>query len=523
MKYRESQLDKDLRKRFANDNAHAILRTISLKEGTIRGLSGLDITFDYPITAIAGKNGAGKSTILALACCAYHNKKDGFKLPKRNNPYYTFSDFFIQHADEVSPEGIEIWYSIAYNNWKKSPSVPTGIGTGWQRRSKKKGGKWNNYDERVKKNVVFLGIERIVPHSERSQSRSYSRAFHDTKSKGWEEKVKEDVGFVLDRRYERFRYLEYSKYNLPIVKVGSTIYSGFNMGAGENALFEIFSTIRSCGQGSLLVLDEIELGLHAEAQLRLIERLKKVCYDTHTQVICTTHSREIFDSLPPYARIFIEKIGDKIEITNGISSDLAFAKLAATSSSNEVEILVEDDISRAILTLVLPTEIRSRVEINLAGSVPRLTRRLADTYAQDRTHPFIVVFDGDQRSKYSENHTYAKSVVESHGEDFQTWFNSHIEYLPGNTWPEFWLVKSAIDNCIPSLARDFSCKPDYLKEILEQGLRAGGHNEFFEIAKRLNMGKDICFQQVAISVIKTFPEDFKPIISHIEQILKDNN
>ncbi len=522
MKYRESQIDKDLYNRFNKDNDHTILKRIILEEGTLRGLSKLDINLNYPITAIAGKNGAGKSTILALACCAYHNNKDGFKLPKRNNSYYTFSDFFIQHADEIYPEGISIQYYIAYNRWRKSTSMPEGVGIGMQRRSKKKGGKWNNYDERVNRNVVFLGIERIVPHIERSQSRSYYHVFHDIESKGWEGKVQNDVGFVLNRQYDEFRYLEFSKYNLPIVKVDNIIYSGFNMGAGENALFEIFSTIRSCGPGSLLVLDEIELGLHAEAQIKLIERLKQVCYDTHTQLICTTHSREIFDSLPPYARIFIEKIGDKIEVTNGISSDLAFAKLAATSSSKEVEILVEDEISKTILELALPTKIRSRVEINIGGSVSRLTRLLSDAYAPSKTRSIIAIFDGDQRNKYSKNIKYAKKMIESHGDEFEKWFNSHIDYLPGDTWPEAWLVSKGIE-CIASLENVLSCDRDSLEVILTQALNAGDHNEFFEIAKMLNIKQEACVHLIANNVVRSFLKDFSLIVSHIEDVLKNNS
>jgi predicted ATP-binding protein involved in virulence len=120
MKYRESQKDKNLRQWFTKDFSRALLRRIILKEGTLRGLNALDISFDYPIVAIAGKNGAGKSTILALACCAFHNNPGGFKLTKRKNPYYTFSDHFIQFQDEVPPAGIEIQYFIAHNNWKKS-------------------------------------------------------------------------------------------------------------------------------------------------------------------------------------------------------------------------------------------------------------------------------------------------------------------------------------------------------------------------------------------------------------------
>jgi predicted ATP-binding protein involved in virulence len=95
MKYSESSKGKKLRQRFANDNAHALLRRIKLEAGELMGINSLDIRFEYPITAIAGKNGAGKSTILALACCAYHNMKQGFKLPKRKTTYYTFSDLFF--------------------------------------------------------------------------------------------------------------------------------------------------------------------------------------------------------------------------------------------------------------------------------------------------------------------------------------------------------------------------------------------------------------------------------------------
>ena len=200
MKFRESNQDRNLRRWFTNDNEHQLLRSIKLKEGSIRGLSPFQIKFDYPITAIAGKNGSGKSTILALACCAFHNRSKGFKLPNRKQTYYTFADFFIQHSDDIPPEGIEIYYSIAHNNWRVSDSYPDGKGVGAQKRSKKKGGKWSDYARRIDRNVVFLGIERIVPHSEKSQSKSYSKSFSHIGEKGWEDDVKDIVGKILGKK-----------------------------------------------------------------------------------------------------------------------------------------------------------------------------------------------------------------------------------------------------------------------------------------------------------------------------------
>ena len=471
------------------------------------------------VTACSQKNRRDKSTILALACCAYHNSKSGFKLPKRKNTYYTFSDFFIQHSDEIPPEGIEIEYFIAHNKWKKTPALPDGIGVGMQRRYKKKGGKWNDYADRAKKNVVFLGIERIVPHSERSQSRSYSRSFSDGAPKGWEDKVKDAVGFVLGRKYSKFRYLEHSKYSLPIVQVGNNIYSGFNMGAGENALFEIFSTIYSCGGGSLLVMDEVELGLHAEAQRRFIERLKDVCYETHTQVICTTHSSEIFDRLPYDARFFVEKVNGSSKITEGISSDFAFAKLSAVPGT-EVELMVEDEVAKAVLLTCLPAAIRARLAINVIGSATALARQLAAINVRGERRPTLAIFDGDQRSKQNDNFEHANSMCENPKGNFSEWFAAHIDYLPGDTWPEAWLIQRATE-CLPSLAQAVSCETDILKDILEYGLQAGKHNEFYEIAKQLGIERDMCLQSIAMIVTSSFQSEFQPLLANITNALED--
>lgn len=519
MKYQESYKDQKIRRQFRNDYSHALLRRIVLKEGVMRGLNSLDVSFQYPITAIAGKNGAGKSTVLALACCAYHNTKSGFKLPKRKNTYYTFSDFFVQHTEEIPPEGIKIEYHIAHNKWKKSSNMPTGVGIGEQFRRKKRGGRWNDYAKRVKKNVVFLGIERIVPHNERSQSRSYSRSFIHAPVKGWECKVKKAVGFVLNKNYDDFKYLEYSKYSLPIVQVGDTIYSGFNMGAGENALFEIFSTIYSCGKGALLVMDEAELGLHAEAQKRFIESLKDVCLETRTQVICSTHSREIFDCLPYDARFFIEAVNEKTKITEAISSEFAFAKMAAIQSK-EVEIFVEDEVAKAIILACLPSSMRARLIISVIGSATALARQIAAIYVRGERRPTIAIFDGDQRTKQSDNYIHAKKMSENPKDDFESWFKSRIEYLPGYWWPEYWIIEQSLYN-VESLASKLCCEVDEFKDILKCGVQAKKHNEFYEISKYLGLEPEMCLQILTMEACQFSMEDLKSIIDRITKALDD--
>ena len=40
----------------------------------LRGWTGQSINFNFPVVAIVGENGSGKSTALKVAACAYENK-----------------------------------------------------------------------------------------------------------------------------------------------------------------------------------------------------------------------------------------------------------------------------------------------------------------------------------------------------------------------------------------------------------------------------------------------------------------
>jgi len=517
MKYRESSLDRELRKRFIQDNSKQLLRGIHLKEGKLRGLTPFNIDFNFPITAFAGINGAGKSTLLAIACCGYHNKKNGFKLPKRKTTYYTFSDFFVQHRDEVPPQGIEIYYKLAHDNWATSEAAPLKAGIRYQTRKKREDGRWNDYAIRIKKNVVFLGIERIVPHAERSQSRSYSKYFKDGTAKGWEDKVKDTVGSILGKKYDKFRYVEHSHYSLPIVQTGNSIYSGFNMGAGENALFEIFSTIYSSGGNTLLVLDEIELGLHAKAQKTFMEKLKNICKETSTQVICTTHSKEIFQCLPDDARFFIENVGGRTKITPEISPDFAFSKMSS-SHKCELDIFVEDEVAKIILQNVLPAELRSRIKIIVIGSATAIARQLAALHIRGEDKSTIAIFDGDQQKKENDNFKHAKSMHENSDDEFEEWYKARIAYLPGDTWPEAWIVKKC-SSAHAQVSAELSLDIERVGDILTQSLQAGKHKEFHAIANDVGLEKEQCLNHLAKVVNMVFPEEFSELYKLISSKL----
>src|SRR5437879_2721202 len=145
MRYLYSQTDRTNIEWFEKDTSKATLMRLEISDGQIRGLRDLKLQFRYPITAISGKNGTGKSTVLACTACAFHNDSSGFRPFNRKITYYTFSDFFVQSAEEEPIAWIIIRYQILYDSWRKTKNLPLGVGLGWQSRHKLIG-RWNNYD-----------------------------------------------------------------------------------------------------------------------------------------------------------------------------------------------------------------------------------------------------------------------------------------------------------------------------------------------------------------------------------------
>src|SRR5262245_29425992 len=118
MTYAYSHIDNSNLQWFQKDSSAHSLFAIEIARGHLRGLHSISVSFAYPITAIAGQNGVGKTTLLALAACAYHNTDIAYNPLGRRNPYYTISDFFIQSAVEQPVEGMVLRYKYLHDRWK---------------------------------------------------------------------------------------------------------------------------------------------------------------------------------------------------------------------------------------------------------------------------------------------------------------------------------------------------------------------------------------------------------------------
>ncbi|WP_373242256.1 ATP-dependent nuclease [Lacrimispora indolis] len=514
MKYSTSDIDLKNHEWFQNDINSRSLKTIRLEYGQIRGLHPCQINFTYPISAIAGENGSGKSTLLALSCCAYHNTNIGYVPIDHNKSYYTFSDFFVQTTDEMKVEGISIWYEFL-TKWKGGRE-----GSGWQHRTKKRGGKWTKYDTRVHRNVVFLGIQRIVPPGERKTERSYYGKFKSsTINQNTKNRILDIASKVLGKKYTTLDLRTVDRRRLFVVDRKEKHYSGFNMGAGENAVFSLLIELFSAGKNTLLVIDEIELGLHESAQKRLIQELKKLCLELHCQIICSTHSCTILDCLPPEGRFYLESVDGMTNIFSNISSEYATGKLSA-GEKKELSVYTEDEVGCSILQGFLPNPILRRIKILPIGSDQAVLKQLAAAYRVGN-HACIAFCDGDKRQNYEKATSQVKRHLEGRiNDNFNEWIQKRLNYLPGDTRPEQYLLELLRDNKNSQHELALLWQTDFeFENSIEQALSAGKHNEFHYLAKQLNLNE----AQVRIDVIRTIkksiPEDIKLLETTIHSLL----
>jgi AAA15 family ATPase/GTPase len=78
--------------------------------------------------------------------------------------------------------------------------------------------------------------------------------------------------------------------NILVNKKGGNDYSQFHFGAGEASVIEMVTKIEATPDDSLIIIEEIENGLHPLATRKMVEYLFDVAQRKKCQIIFTTHA-----------------------------------------------------------------------------------------------------------------------------------------------------------------------------------------------------------------------------------------
>jgi energy-coupling factor transporter ATP-binding protein EcfA2 len=295
----------------------------------IRGFAGEDITFEFPVTALIGPNGSGKSSVLGVAGCAYKPIKPGMFFPKST-------------VGDESMSGWRVEYDLVDKQINPRQLI--------KRTSNFRQTKWVRGDV-AERDVLFFGIERTVPAGEKTRYKRLMRStyVHRTPLEPLNTTVAKQVEHILGKSVADYRVTKFGFDDTFLVgKTGSNEYSEFHFGAGESSIIRMITTIERAPENSLILIEEIENGLHPVATRRMVEYLIDVAERKSIQTVFTTHSDYALEPLPGEA--IWASIDGKLK-----QGRLSVEALRAVSGrvDKKLAVFVEDEFAKSWVDAIL--------------------------------------------------------------------------------------------------------------------------------------------------------------------------
>jgi len=336
----------------------------------IRGWTGQRVDLDFPIIAVVGENGAGKSTILQAAASVYRDQS--------NRKQFASTYFPDTPWDKVVKAQIKWW--VREGQSSKDGSI------------RKESTKWRGNPDRRERAVKYIDLSRILPVSARvGYSRLAKSQNKESSSQQFDQEHLSRFSSIMGKNYEiaSMSLSDFDKTRpVPVITLSGSKYSGFHSGAGENTMLELIRG--DIPSYSLVLIDEIETSLHPRSQRRLMRDLAEVCRIKEVQLVVSTHSPYILEEVPEMARLYVWEGASGREIIKGISPFFAMSKMDLEQHP-ECDVFVEDDEARILLREILvvhASEIVSRLllirPVIYATSIgiSRLTRHGENRFAR---------------------------------------------------------------------------------------------------------------------------------------------
>ena len=422
----------------------------------VRGFIDREVTFDFPVTALVGPNGGGKTTVLGAAALAYKSVPPGRFFAKSGRYDSSMRSWSIEHSviDKTVDARLESRRTVGFQS-----------------------SKWNR--KPFTREVVIFGVNRTVPATERSDlKRAIGGSFVAAKEAILPDVVAAEAERILGKSIAGYSELDLDESGRSTLyaatdKASGNKYSEFHFGAGEASVIKIVSGIEQTGENALILIEEIENGLHPVATRRLVEYLISVAKRKSCQVIFTTHSSAALQPLPSIA-IWAAFNG---EIVQG-SLNIEALRTITGHIDASLAIFVEDEFAELMVSTALrysKAELRAIKIHGMGGHDPAIKVNVQHNNDPTRSFESVALVDGDQQS-----------LVDP---------DKKIFALPSATYPEahvFETVLANLDTVVARLTVGLNLPPSEQSRV-KKAIEERGHTNRDRHIIYAQIGEDLDF------------------------------
>ena len=274
-----------------------------------RQFKNCEIVVGNKLTAVAGNNGTGKSTILGLL--ANSSELCGKKTYIGKSFRGEFAELF-SGSPKHDPSGSKIRLDYVERGQVKSVVFRTAWqnkGTRFRVIPKRVTDDGRTTEAKLKSPVIYLGLSRLYPFGEADAKTLKRRAQHwdSDEDRDWFIKKHLWILSMSNAEIQSVSSFDIAQSRKRGTGVETAEYGPSANSAGQDNLGQILMAVlsfkrlsRELGDewdGGLLLIDEVDATLHPAAQRKLVDLLLKEAGASRFQVVFTTHSTVVLNYL----------------------------------------------------------------------------------------------------------------------------------------------------------------------------------------------------------------------------------
>jgi len=396
------------------------MKFTKLEVHNFRHIKEQTIEIGSVLTAIAGQNGTGKSTLLGWISQASDFKpKNKTLLDTPFRSKYSEIFRFCPEKDFKNSYNVSIHFEGSLID--ESKTMTTRFSESENRYRVDFDGRGNAIDFPV----IYLGLKRLIPLATEKSINLQGFELQGADRNQFAKLSKEILYLTRDIIEAEF----VKSPNKQIFAMKTNDYGHLGNSAGQDNLGQIISSILSFGRlktelkenykGGLLLIDEIDATLYAGSQIKLVEKLFSQAKSLNIQIVFTTHSIEILEHLS-------KKTGEETKINflkwnnknavNEVNPSIELLKniikvqTGVTKKMEKKQFICEDIVAEYwSKNLLNGTDLKQKIEV-IKGPFPDGTLiEMANS-----KHPIFkatnFILDGDARANHM-NRNMPRTVV----------------------------------------------------------------------------------------------------------------